>query len=143
MKATALRLYGASDLRLEPVELEPAGEDAVLVEIVTNSICMSDWKAATLGTKHKRVPKDVATNPVMIGHEVCGVVREVGARWRDRYRVGQRVSVQPAFNLPGRELETMGYAWPRSAFPPRCSSRAASCPARATARSSRALSPSP
>ena len=112
MKATALRLYGASDLRLEPIELAPAGEDAVLVEIVTNSICMSDWKAATLGTKHKRVPKDVATNPVMIGHEVCGVVREVGARWRDRYRVGQRVSVQPAFNLPGRELETMGYAWP-------------------------------
>ena len=112
MKATALRLYGASDLRLEPIELAPAGEDAVLVEIVTNSICMSDWKAATLGTKHKRVPKDVATNPVMIGHEVCGVVREVGSRWRDRYRVGQRVSVQPAFNLPGRELETMGYAWP-------------------------------
>ena len=112
MKATALRLYGASDLRLEPVALAPAGEDAVLVEIVTNSICMSDWKAATLGTRHKRVPKDVATNPVMIGHEVCGVVREVGARWRDRYREGQRVSVQPAFNLPGRELETMGYAWP-------------------------------
>ena len=46
MKATALRLYGASDLRLEPIELAPAGEDAVLVEIVTNSICMSDWKMA-------------------------------------------------------------------------------------------------
>ena len=26
MKATALRLYGASDLRLEPIELAPAGE---------------------------------------------------------------------------------------------------------------------
>ena len=112
MKAIACRLYGASDLRLEPIELAPAGEDAVLVEIVTNSVCMSDWKAATLGTKHKRVPKDVASNPVMIGHEVCGVVREVGSRWRDRYREGRRVSVQPAFNLPGRELETMGYAWP-------------------------------
>ena len=112
MFATALRLYGAGDLRLESIELDPAGEDAVLVEIVTNSICMSDWKAATLGTSHKRVPKDIATRPVMIGHEVCGIVREVGRKWRDRYAPGQRVSVQPAFNLPGRELETMGYAWP-------------------------------
>ena len=112
MKAIACRLYGANDLRLEPIELAPAGEDAVLVEIVTNSVCMSDWKAVTLGTKHRRVPKDIAKKPVMIGHEVCGIVREVGARWRDRYREGQRVSVQPAFNLPGRELETMGYAWP-------------------------------
>ena len=112
MKTTALRLYGAGDLRLETFDLEPAGDDAVLVEIVTNSICMSDWKAATLGTSHKRVPKNIAERPVMIGHEVCGIVREVGAKWRGRYAPGQRVSVQPAFNLPGRELETMGYAWP-------------------------------
>lgn len=31
MNATALRLHGAGDLRLEPVALAPAGEDAVLV----------------------------------------------------------------------------------------------------------------
>lgn len=111
MKALSLRLYGAGDVRLESVELEGAGEDAVLVEIVTNTICMSDWKAVTLGKAHKRVPKDIDRNPVMIGHEVCGVVREVGAKWRGKYRPGQRVSVQPAFNIPGRELETMGYAW--------------------------------
>ena len=111
MHALACRLYGESDLRLEPVDLPPAGEDAVIVEIVSNSICMSDWKAVTLATRHRRVPKDIATNPVMVGHEVCGIVREVGTRWRGRYRVGQRVGVQPAFNIPGRELETMGYAW--------------------------------
>ncbi len=53
------------------------------------------------------------TQPTVPAHPFgSGVVREVGARWRDRYRVGQRVSVQPAFNLPGRELETTGYAWP-------------------------------
>lgn len=112
MHDLACRLYGESDLRLEPIDLAPVDEDSVIVEIVTNSICMSDWKAVTLATRHRRVPKDIATNPVMVGHEVCGIVREVGARWRDRYRPGQRVGVQPSFNIPGRELETMGYSWP-------------------------------
>ena len=112
MNTLALRLHGAGDIRLEKFDLEPVGDDAVIVEIVTNSICMSDWKAVTLGSRHKRVPKDIATNPVMVGHEVCGIVREVGGRWRGRYVPGQRVSVQPSFNIPGRELETMGYAWP-------------------------------
>ena len=41
MKAKALRLYGASDLRLEDVELESAGEDGVVVEILANSVCVS------------------------------------------------------------------------------------------------------
>ena len=111
MKTLACRLYGENDLRLEPMELEPAGEDGVIVELVTNSVCMSDYKAVSLATKHKRVPKDIATNPVVVGHEVCGIVREVGTKWKDRFHVGQRVGVQPAFNIPGRELETMGYAW--------------------------------
>ena len=112
MRTLACRLYGENDLRLESIDLAPAGDDAVIVEIVSNSICMSDWKAVSLGTRHRRVPKDIAVSPVMVGHEVCGIVREVGTRWRGRYREGQRVGVQPAFNLPGRELETMGYAWP-------------------------------
>ena len=111
MKALACRLYGEYDLRLEEMELAPAGEDAVIVELVTNSVCMSDYKAVSLATKHKRVPKDIATNPVMVGHEVCGVVVEVGTKWKDRFHVGQHVGVQPAFNIPGHELETMGYAW--------------------------------
>lgn len=111
MKAKAWRLYGAEDARLENVELESAGEDGVVVELVTNTICLSDYKAVSLGTGHKRVPRDIAANPVMFGHEVSGVVREVGAKWAGRFREGQRVCIQPAFNIPGHELETMGYAW--------------------------------
>ncbi len=111
MNAKAWRLYGAKDARLEDVELEGAGEDGVVVEIVTNTICLSDYKALSLGTGHKRVPKDIATNPIMFGHEVSGIVREVGAKWAGQFRVGQRVCIQPAFNIPGHELETMGYAW--------------------------------
>ena len=111
MKAKAWRLYGAAEARLEDIELEGAGEEGVVVEIVTNTICLSDWKAVTLGTGHKRVPKDIATNPIMFGHEVCGIVREVGKKWASQFHVGQRVGIQPAFNIPGHELETMGYAF--------------------------------
>ena len=111
MNAKAWRLYAAGDARLEDVELEGAGEDGVVVEIVTNTICLSDYKAVSLGTGHKRVPKDIATNPTMFGHEISGIVREVGAKWASQFAVGQRVCIQPAFNIPGHELETMGYAW--------------------------------
>ena len=79
MNAKAWRLYAAGDARLEDVELEGAGEDGVVVEIVTNTICLSDYKAVSLGTGHKRVPKDIASNPTMFGHEISGIVREVGA----------------------------------------------------------------
>ena len=59
MNAKSWRLYGASDLRLEDVELASAGEDGVIVEIVANSVCVSDYKCVTLGAGHKRVPDDI------------------------------------------------------------------------------------
>ncbi|MGN0847990.1 MAG: alcohol dehydrogenase catalytic domain-containing protein [Kiritimatiellia bacterium] len=111
MRAKAWRLYGAADARLEDIELEGAGEEGIVVELVTNTICLSDYKAVSLGTGHKRVPRDIATRPTMFGHEISGIVREVGTRWRGQFHEGQRVGIQPAFNIPGHELETMGYAW--------------------------------
>lgn len=112
MKAKAWRLYGASDVRLEDVELPSAGEDGVVVEIVANSVCVSDYKCVTLGAAHKRVPDDVAARPVMFGHEMAGVVVEVGERWKDQFRVGQRVGIQPTLNVPGHEIGTViGFCW--------------------------------
>ncbi len=112
MKAKAWRLYGASDLRLEDVDLESAGKDGVVVEIVANSVCVSDYKCVTLGAGHKRVPDDVAMHPVMVGHEMSGIVREVGEKWKDRFHVGQRVGIQPTLNVPGHELDSViGYSW--------------------------------
>ena len=111
MKAKAWRLYGAADARLEDIELESAGEEGIVVELVTNTICLSDYKGMSLGTGHKRVPRDIATRPTMFGHEVSGIVREVGTKWKDLFRVGQHVGLQPSLNIPGHELETVGYAW--------------------------------
>ena len=111
MKAKAWRLYGARDTRLEDIELEAAGDEGIVVELVTNTICLSDYKGVTLGTGHKRVPRDIATRPTMFGHEISGIVREVGTKWKDQFRVGQHVGLQPSLNIPGHELETVGYAW--------------------------------
>ena len=112
MKAKAWRLYGASDLRLEDVELEPAGIEGVVVEIVANSVCVSDYKSVTLGAAHKRVPDDVAANPIIPGHEMVGIVREVGEKWKDSFYVGQRIGIQPTLNVPGHELDTViGFSW--------------------------------
>ena len=112
MNAKSWRLYGASDLRLEDVELAPAGEDGVVVEIVANSVCVSDYKCVTLGAGHKRVPGDIATHPVMVGHEMSGIVREVGEKWKSKFHVGQRVGIQPTLNVPGHEIDSViGYSW--------------------------------
>jgi threonine dehydrogenase-like Zn-dependent dehydrogenase len=78
MNTLALRLYGKNDLRLERFELPALRDDEILADITTNSICMSDHKAAAQGPDHKRVPKDIATNPIIIGHEFCGTILRVG-----------------------------------------------------------------
>ena len=49
MKTKAIRLHGERDLRLENVELPSIKDDEILAEIVSDSICMSSYKAATQG----------------------------------------------------------------------------------------------
>ena len=72
MKTTAVRLYGKNDLRMETFELPAIQDDEILVKIISDSICMSSYKATIQGEDHKRVPKDIAEHPIIIGHEFCG-----------------------------------------------------------------------
>ena len=111
MKTTALRLYGVNDLRLESFDLPECGDDGILAEVVCDSICMSSFKAAEQGAGHKRVPNDCATNPVIVGHEFCGVIREVGKKWQDKFQPGERFGIQPALNYKGT-LDAPGYSFP-------------------------------
>ena len=110
MKTKAVRLYGKNDLRLDEFELPPIKEDEILAQVVSDSICMSSYKAAIQGKDHKRVPDDIDVNPVIIGHELCGVILEVGAKWRHRFKPGQKFSIQPALNYKGR-LDAPGYSY--------------------------------
>jgi threonine dehydrogenase-like Zn-dependent dehydrogenase len=108
MKTTGLRLYGKNDLRLETFELPPLGDDEVLVRIVTDSLCMSSYKAAVRGAEHKRVPDDVAEFPTVLGHEFCGEMIEVGAKQKGRFKQGQRFVVQTGMK---ETYDAIGYSF--------------------------------
>ena len=110
MKTTAVRLYGKNDLRMETFELPAIQDDEILVKIISDSICMSSYKATIQGEDHKRVPKDIAEHPIIIGHEFCGEIVQVGPKWADKYKAGDKFTIQPALNYKGR-LGTPGYAY--------------------------------
>ena len=110
MKTKAVRIYGKSDLRLEEFELPVIGDDEILASVVSDCICMSTYKAAIQGSDHKRIPNDVADNPTIIGHEFSGEILEVGNKWRNEFKVGQKYSIQPALNYKG-SLDAPGYSF--------------------------------
>ena len=89
------------DLRLEEIDLPEVGPDDVQVKIISDSICMSSYKAAVEGPEHKRVPDIVAENPTIVGHEFCGVIHAVGENWKDKYKPGDGFAIQPAPLLQG------------------------------------------
>jgi L-sorbose 1-phosphate reductase len=110
MKTKAVRIYGKKDLRLEEFDLPEMKEDEILAHVVSDSICMSSHKAALQGPEHKRVPGDVHINPTILGHEFAGVILDVGKKWQDKFRKGQKFSIQPAMNHMGT-LEAPGYSF--------------------------------
>lgn len=110
MKTTAVRIYGKNDLRMESFELPEIKDSEILARVVSDSICMSSYKAAMQGAEHKRVPDDVAENPTIIGHEFCGELVKIGAKWADRYKAGDKFVIQPSINYKG-SLDAPGYSF--------------------------------
>ena len=49
MMTKAVRIHGKMDLRLEEIELPEVGDDDVRVKIISDSICMSTYKASVEG----------------------------------------------------------------------------------------------
>lgn len=111
MLTKAVRLYGKKDLRLEEFELPPIKENEILASVVTDSICMSTWKLANQGEEHKKAPKDLTQKPVIIGHEFCGEIIEVGDKWKKQYKVGERYVLQANLQLPDKP-DCPGYSYP-------------------------------
>jgi len=114
MKTKAIRLYGKKDLRMEEFELPQIKEDEILAKVVSDSLCMSSYKAATQATDHKRIPNDIAENPIIIGHEFAGEIVEVGSKWASQFKAGDKFSIQPALyyeNGPVGILSAPGYSY--------------------------------
>ena len=93
MNTKAVRLYGASDIRLEEFSLPTLSPDEILMEVVTDTLCTSTYKAVKQGSSHKRVPPDIDKNPVIIGHEMCGKIVKVGDNLKGAWQEGQKVVI--------------------------------------------------
>jgi len=114
MKTKAIRLYGKKDLRLEEFELPQIKDNEILAKVVSDSLCMSSYKAASQATDHKRVPNDIAENPIIIGHEFAGELVQIGSKWADKFSAGDKFSIQPALyfeNGPVGVLSAPGYSY--------------------------------
>lgn len=101
-------MHGAGDIRLEEFELPKIKDDEILLKIMSDSICMSTWKEVKLGSEHIRVPETIKEKPVVIGHEMSGVIAEVGKKWKRDYQEGERFVVLPG--IPG-QMEAPGYSY--------------------------------
>ena len=83
------RLYGKEDLRLEEMEIPQISEEEVLVKIKTAAICGTDVRMYNNGANGID-----AEHPLVIGHEMAGVIEKVGKRV-PFYKEGMRVAVAP------------------------------------------------
>ena len=98
MRTKAVRLYGVNDLRLDEFDLPDIRDDEIFARVVSDSICMSSYKLAALGAKHKRVRHKLNEKQPIIGHEFCGTIEKVGAKWAGKFKAGDKFAIQPALN---------------------------------------------
>ena len=110
MKTKAVRIHGKNDIRLDEFDLPPIKDDEILAHVVSDSLCMSSYKAAIQGEDHKRVPNNVAQHPTIVGHEFSGRIVEVGKKWQKQFKADQKFSVQPAVKY-SEGPEAIGYSY--------------------------------
>ncbi|KAK3074322.1 hypothetical protein LTR53_003312 [Teratosphaeriaceae sp. CCFEE 6253] len=98
----ALRYYGKGDIRLEDVPAPACAPDEVRVKVAYCGICGSDLHEYTGGpifppAPGERNPYTGVELPVIMGHEMCGTIAELGAGVTG-FSVGQNVAVIPAMD---------------------------------------------
>ena len=91
MKTRVCRLYGQGDIRIEEADVAAPGPGEVLVAMAAGGICGSDlhyYQDGGFGPIRVR-------EPIVLGHEVAGTVRAVGAGV-EGVAPGDRVAVNPS-----------------------------------------------
>ena len=109
-------LYGAGlenlgkDDRPIQVEIPSPAPDQVLVRHDAVGLCFSDTKVIKAGDTHPRLAgRDMLRQPVVLGHEVALTVIQVGEKWRNEYKPGDRFVIQADIYFKGVGL-AYGYA---------------------------------
>ena len=93
-------LYGAGfenfgvDGKPIEVPMPQIKPDELLVRHDACGHCFSDIKVIRAGQNHPRIHRNMAKDPVVLGHEVSITVVTVGENLRDQYKVGDRFIVQ-------------------------------------------------
>src|SRR6201981_3890445 len=82
---TAAVLYGKEDLKIEKVPIPRVGDGEVLVKVSVALTCGTDLKVYQRGYHARMI-----VPPALFGHELAGVVEEVGAGVTG-FKKGQRV----------------------------------------------------
>lgn len=98
----------------KPVEhdMPRYGPEELLVRVDAVSICFSDIKVINQGNQHPRITgRDLVNDPVTLGHEAAVTIVGVGEKVADRFRIGQRFTVQADVFVNGVSM-AFGYVLP-------------------------------
>ncbi len=112
VQSRAVRLHGKSDLRVDEFDLPQLGSEELLLEVQSSAVCTSCHKTTVLGEDHHRVPNDISTNPVILGHEFSATIIAVGSSVRNKYNSGDLCIVQPMIYESGSEQLAVGHSIP-------------------------------
>lgn len=99
METRAAVLAGKNKIYIREFKLPEITEDELLVKVVSDSVCLSTYKALIRGEEHKRVPQNVSEHPAIVGHEFAGVIEKVGSNLKCKFSEGQGFVLQPAMGL--------------------------------------------
>jgi len=84
MKAAVL-YQARQPLKTEELEMPEVGDDDVLIRVAACGVCHTDLKVV-----EGRSP---FISPTILGHEVSGIIEQVGNRQRTLFKVGDRVII--------------------------------------------------
>lgn len=89
--------------------LRPPRENEILLRVDATGICLSDIKIIKQGGAHARLRgRDLAKDPVVLGHECSATVVAVGDRWKGRFHPGERYIIQADIYYKGEGV-AFGY----------------------------------
>ncbi len=115
----AVVIHAAHDLRIDPIEVAEPGPGQVRVKLERGGICGSDLHYY----HHGRIGTIVLKHPMVLGHEVAGIVERIGDGVK-RVRPGDRVALSPSracgrcrFCQAGQQMHCLDMKFYGSAMP--------------------------